>query len=223
MKWTRSANVGSSTRKCLPQLRSATMRWPTRRSLLIRVLPSTPTMRRPTSPCASSFRMTIDGPSGMTSPALERSEHLEEAHHDGLWPAHADADEDALADPGERRRGALEARQAAEVDLGRLDRLAAHEARHHRRRRSANRVGVNVDAVAGVGLEDVARLEARHRLARDELEVGAAGKDAGAEAAAGATAADDRDDAAHAGGDLADLDRRADFDLEVGEERERRR
>ena len=43
------------------------------------------------------------------------------------------------------------------------------------------------------------------------------------EAAADAAAADDRDDAADAGGDLADLDRHADLDLEVGERRERRR
>ena len=33
-----------------------------------------------------------------------RLEHLEEAHHDRARPAHADADEDALADPGERLR-----------------------------------------------------------------------------------------------------------------------
>src|SRR5436190_17815249 len=129
MKWTRSAKVGSSTRKCLPQLRRATMRSPTRRSLSIRVLPSTATMRRPTRRFASSFRMTIEGPSGMTSPALEGRclQDLEEAHHDGGRPERADADEDALVDPGERRRGAFEARQAAEVDLGRIDRLAPHE------------------------------------------------------------------------------------------------
>ena len=82
---------------------------------------------------------------------------------------------------------------------------------------------MDVDAVAGIGLEDVARFEPRHRLAREKLEVGAARKHARLEAAAGATSADDRDDAAHAGGDLADLDRRADLDLEVGEVRQRGR
>ena len=49
------------------------------------------------------------------------------------------------------------------------------------------------------------------------------GSDPRREAAPAAAAADDRDDAAHAGGDPADLDRRADLDLEVGERRERRR
>src|SRR5436190_10214556 len=219
MKWTRSAKVGSSTRKCLPQLRRPTIRSPTRRSLPIRVLPSTATMRRPTRRFASSLRMTIEGPSGMASPALAGRclQDLEEAHHDGGRPAHADADEDALVDPGQCRRGAFEARQTAEVDLGWFDRLAAHEARHHRRRRGADRVVVDVDAVARIGLEHVARLEPRHRLAGDELEVGAARQHARAEAATGAAATDDRDDAANAGGDPADLDRRADFDLEVGE------
>ena len=80
-------------------------------------------------------------------------------------------------------------------------------------------VVVDVDAVAGIGLEDVARLEPRHRLARDQLEVGAARQHARREVAPAAAPADDRDEAAHAGADLADLDRRADLDLEVGEAR----
>src|SRR3954468_8199084 len=119
----RSEKARISMRKCLPQLRSATMRSPTSRSLSMRVLPSAATMRLPTMPCACSRRMTIEGPSGTTSPRSRFApglalEHFEEAHLDRARPAHADADEDALGDPAQRRRARLEARHAAEVDLG---------------------------------------------------------------------------------------------------------
>jgi hypothetical protein len=80
---------------------------------------------------------------------------------------------------------------------------------------------VNVDAVAAIGLEDVARLEARHRLAGDELEIGTVRQDAGVEVAPPAMPADDRNQAAESAGDAADLDRRADPDLEVGEWQQR--
>ena len=120
--------------------------------------------------------------------------------------------------------GAFEARQAAEVDLGRIDRLAADEAapslpaRRCGRRRCGRRCG--------------RRRRSRGRSApraapssRSAMSWKSAppGSTRAAEAAADAAAADDRDDAAHAGGDLADLDRRADLDLEVGEQRQRRR
>jgi len=149
--------------------------------------------------------------------------NLEEAHLDDRRSAHADAHEDALADPCQRRRARLEARRAAEVDVAGIDRLAADETRHHRRRRGADRVVDDVDAIAAVGLEDVARLEARHRRTRDELKVGAARQHARAEPAAAAAAAGDRDQPAQPAGNGADLDRRADLDLEIGKALEQRR
>jgi hypothetical protein len=66
-RWMRNEKVFSSTRKCFPQLRIATTRSPSRRSLAIVVLPSTATMRLPAKRCASSRRITIDGPSGTSA------------------------------------------------------------------------------------------------------------------------------------------------------------
>src|SRR5947209_2314666 len=61
----RTLKSGSSMRKCLPQLRKASMRWCSRRSLAIVVLPSTRAIVLPVKRVASSLRMTIEGPSGI--------------------------------------------------------------------------------------------------------------------------------------------------------------
>src|SRR5215204_6489058 len=65
MKCTRSVKSGSSTRKCLPQLRNASMRWRSRRSFSIVVLPETRSIVLPRKGVTCSFRMTMEGPSCM--------------------------------------------------------------------------------------------------------------------------------------------------------------
>src|SRR6476661_5695852 len=61
----RSATVGSSSRKCLPQVRTAWTVRPFSCALSSFVLPSTLRMRRPSKTWACSRRMTRDGPSGI--------------------------------------------------------------------------------------------------------------------------------------------------------------
>src|SRR4051812_9761155 len=65
MKCTRRLKSGSSTRKCLPQLRKASMRCCSSRSFSMVVLPCTRRIVRPRKGLTCSLRMTIEGPSGM--------------------------------------------------------------------------------------------------------------------------------------------------------------
>src|SRR3954470_17474486 len=77
----RSATVGSSSRKCLPQVRTACTVRPFRRSLSSVVLPSTRRMRRPSKTCACSRRMTSDGPSGMRGRGERRLDYSAQLRH----------------------------------------------------------------------------------------------------------------------------------------------
>src|SRR5881398_1213848 len=64
----RTTMVGIWIRKCLPQVRSATIGWPSRRDVSIaQVLPSARTTSWPTKRAVCSFRMNSDGPSGTAS------------------------------------------------------------------------------------------------------------------------------------------------------------
>jgi hypothetical protein len=102
----------------------------------------------------------------------------------------------------------------------RVDRFATNQPAHDLDRRGSHGVVVHVDELAGFGLEDIARLESGHRRADDELEVGAARNDARTPVTRDAATAQDRDDAAKAGRDSTDLERRADLDGEIGEDDE---
>src|SRR4051812_9665183 len=66
MKCTRRLKSGSSTRKCLPQLRKASTRWSSSRSFSMVVLPCTRRMVCPRNGVTCSLRMTMEGPSCMS-------------------------------------------------------------------------------------------------------------------------------------------------------------
>lgn len=62
----------NSIRKCLPQVRKATMRCPISRALSIFALPVALRMRSPANDCVRSRKMTSVGPSGTKNLDLAR-------------------------------------------------------------------------------------------------------------------------------------------------------
>src|SRR5690606_18986753 len=94
-KWMRRAKPSNASRKCLPQLQMARTCSPCMRCRSWRLLPETSTIRCPAKRAACSFRMTIEGPSGMRGadhgPALRCVTHVRSEAR-----AHADADHDRV-------------------------------------------------------------------------------------------------------------------------------
>src|SRR3954454_22339770 len=70
--------------------------------------------------------------------------------------APADADEDAVVEPGELRVGRLNRDRGAERVLGGIHVLAGREAGEHLRRAMAYTLGADVEQRAAVGLQGVA-------------------------------------------------------------------
>src|SRR6266850_2415997 len=137
-----------------------------------------------------------------------RSQHLEETHHDLARMARAGADEHALAQPAQRRRGGLEPGHTAKVDGGRVDRFTTQQARNKFGRPGSDGVVLDVDTIAGVGLEDITRLQERATIGSDDLIVRPACKHTRVPAAADSdrVSALDRDHAARAGANKTDFD-----------------
>src|SRR6185369_15387873 len=148
------------------------------------------------------------------------SSQFKKAHHDFVRIARAGAHEHALVNPAQRLRDGFETRAAAKVDRGRIDSLAPHQPRHQLRRPGADRAVLHVDQVAAVGLQHIARVELRQRIAHDELEVRPARQHARAPAVAHGFTGEDRNQPAQAARGAPDFQRFGNLYRQVGEELE---